>query len=188
MSISEVVDEIWAKEYKDIHPDLDRFVDDPTDSTDQFWSKMEADSNYVFSRCQIHPSAYLHLFQIWEQKGVEQTWRVRMGFIGRWAECKTYVCSLLYIGILLITRKTGSKPTDSSLHCRFLFPKKVQPFGVDENTGAFSLPRNHPWVNKGNKILSCALRSNHDVSFIANSSRMCRTTLQKMTSNSTNSS
>ena len=54
MSISEVVDEIWAEEYKDSHPDLDRFVDDPNDSTDQFWSKMEADSNYIFSRCQIH--------------------------------------------------------------------------------------------------------------------------------------
>jgi hypothetical protein len=43
---------------------------------------------------------------------------------------------------------------------------------VDDKTGAITLPRNHPWVNKGNKILSCALRSNHDISFIANSSRM----------------
>jgi hypothetical protein len=35
-SVSEVVDEIWADEYKDSHryPDLDRFVDDPNDSTD----------------------------------------------------------------------------------------------------------------------------------------------------------
>jgi hypothetical protein len=48
----------------------------------------------------------------------------------------------------------------------------VQALGVDENTGAIALPRNHPWVNKGNKVLSCALRSNHDISFIANSSRM----------------
>jgi hypothetical protein len=52
--VSEVVDEIWADEYKDSHPDPDQFVDDPNDSTDQFWSKMEADSNYIFSRCQIH--------------------------------------------------------------------------------------------------------------------------------------
>ena len=53
-SISEVVDEIWASEYKDNYPNLDRFVDDPNDSTEQFWSKVEADSNYIFSRCQIH--------------------------------------------------------------------------------------------------------------------------------------
>lgn len=33
-SISEVVDEIWAGEYKDSHPDLDRFMDDPNDTTD----------------------------------------------------------------------------------------------------------------------------------------------------------
>ena len=68
MSISEVVDEIWAKEYKDIHPDLDRFVDDPTDSTDQFWSKMEADSNYVFSRCQIHRHTFT-CFKYGNKKG-----------------------------------------------------------------------------------------------------------------------
>jgi hypothetical protein len=34
--VSEVVDEIWADEYKDSHPDPDQFVDDPNDSTDQF--------------------------------------------------------------------------------------------------------------------------------------------------------
>ena len=63
------------------------------------------------------------------------------------------------------------KLSDSN-YCRFLFPKKETRLGVDEKTGAVTLTRNHPWVNKGNKILSCALRSNHDVSFIANSSRM----------------
>jgi hypothetical protein len=64
------------------------------------------------------------------------------------------------------------KTSNSNLHCRFLFPKKVQHLRVDDKTGAITLPRNHPWVNKGNKILSCALRSNHDISFIGNSSRM----------------
>jgi hypothetical protein len=35
--------------------------------------------------------------------------------------------------------------------------------------GAITL---RPWVNKGNKILPCALRSNHDISVIANWSHM----------------
>jgi hypothetical protein len=38
-------------------------------------------------------------------------------------------------------REIRTKPTDGSLHCRFLFPKKVQLLGVDENTGAISLPQ-----------------------------------------------
>jgi hypothetical protein len=29
----------------------DLWINDPSE---QFWSKMEADSNYVFSRCQMH--------------------------------------------------------------------------------------------------------------------------------------
>jgi hypothetical protein len=57
-------------------------------------------------------------------------------------------------------------------HCRFLFPKKPCQFGVDAKTGDITLERNHPWVNKRNKILSCAFRSNHDISFIASTSRM----------------
>ena len=36
------------------HPDLDRFADNPNDSTNKFWSRMEADSNYIFSRCQLY--------------------------------------------------------------------------------------------------------------------------------------
>jgi hypothetical protein len=35
-AVSEVVDEMWAEEYKDGHPDLDRFMDNPNDSTEQF--------------------------------------------------------------------------------------------------------------------------------------------------------
>jgi hypothetical protein len=42
---------MWAEEYKDGHPDLE---DNPNDSTDEFWTRMEADSNYIFSRCQLH--------------------------------------------------------------------------------------------------------------------------------------
>ena len=53
-TICEVVDEPRVEEYKDGHPDLDRFADNPNNSTDEFGSRMEADSNYIFSRCRLH--------------------------------------------------------------------------------------------------------------------------------------
>jgi hypothetical protein len=102
-SISEVVDEMWAKEYKDNHPDLDRFVDDPNDSTDRFWSKMEADSNYIFSRCQIHRHTFT-CFKYGNRKAASKDpgtseWDSAEG--GRSAK-RMYVS--FCIGVLLITR------------------------------------------------------------------------------------
>jgi hypothetical protein len=62
------------------------------------------------------------------------------------------------LGCILILRgaAAGVKTSNSNIHGRFLFPKKLQDFAVDEKTGAITLRRNHPWVNKGDKILSCA--------------------------------
>ena len=57
-------------------------------------------------------------------------------------------------------------------HCRFLFPKALCQSGVNAETGDITLERNHAWANKRNKVLSCAFRSNHDISFIASTSRM----------------
>jgi hypothetical protein len=70
-------------------------------------------------------------------------------------------------GIAIVRIKLGYVP-----HCRFLFPKHPYPFGVDAKTGDITLEQNQAWVNKRNKILSCAFRSNHDISFIASTSRM----------------
>ena len=53
-TICEVVDEPAATQYRRANPDIDDFIDDPADPTDVFMDKMEDDSNYIASRCQIH--------------------------------------------------------------------------------------------------------------------------------------
>jgi uncharacterized protein DUF6570/helitron helicase-like protein len=105
-AISEVVDEMWADEYKDGHPDLDRFVDNPNDSTEQFWSKMEADSNYVFSRCQIHRHTFT-CFKYGKRKAAENRpgtskWDSLEG--GRCAKRKFRVLYVRLHIILIVTK------------------------------------------------------------------------------------
>jgi helitron helicase-like protein len=53
-TICEVVDEPAATQYRAANPDIDDFIDDPADPTEVFMDKMEDDSNYIASRCQIH--------------------------------------------------------------------------------------------------------------------------------------
>ncbi|KAN0067551.1 hypothetical protein V8E54_014420 [Elaphomyces granulatus] len=115
---------------------------------------MEADSNYVFSRCQIHRHTFT-CFKYGKRKLATNKPDDSNG-TSRWDSSEG-------------ERSAKRVNPSNNLHCRFLFPKKLQDFGVDEKTGAITL---RPWVNKGNKILPCTLRSNHDISVIANSSHM----------------
>ena len=53
-TICEVVDEPAATQYRAANPCIDDFIDDSADPTDVFMDKMEDDSHYIASRCQIH--------------------------------------------------------------------------------------------------------------------------------------
>lgn len=57
-------------------------------------------------------------------------------------------------------------------YCRFLFPMPLRwATGVGPD-GAICLERNHQWVNRYNKLISCAIRSNHDLKFIPSGAKM----------------
>jgi hypothetical protein len=85
MSIFEVVDEIWADEYKDSHPDLDSWMTPTTQpiSFGRRWRPIQTTFSRV-ARSIATPSPVSNM--------VERSWYVREGFIRRRAKCKTYVC------------------------------------------------------------------------------------------------
>jgi hypothetical protein len=87
-------------------------------------------------------------------------------------------------------------PGESTVLCRFRFPKPTHPrLGLDADgnaqlvpgvgwidkdngvtfkldTGEIILCRDDPWINKRNPIISSCLRSNHDISFVPGISKM----------------
>jgi hypothetical protein len=92
-TICEIVDEIGATEYTDGHTDLDRFADKPNDSTDEFLSKMEADSNYIFSRCQLHRHTFT-CFKYGKKKPAGDGWDNNNNI-----SSKAYVYTLLHSNV-----------------------------------------------------------------------------------------
>jgi hypothetical protein len=70
-----------------------------------------------------------------------------------------------------IHKHTGCCYKYSHTNCRFLFPKKERETTTVNELGEVKLARNNGWVNKYNRVISSAIRSNNDVAFIPNGVR-----------------
>ena len=162
--VTEMIDLNSAKLYQEENPVTERFVDPPQDPMATYNIRQPADDNFIASKCQMHSHN---------------------------ATCYKY-------GTKKPQLDADGKETGTMVaFCRFRFPKSLFPklikdpitganalapgyAWIDQDggitykteTGEIKLSCNNEFVNKRNPIISSALRSNHDLSFIPGTGRM----------------